>query len=116
MADFVTKACPNCPFKKDVKPFIRMARAEDLAYNAQNPFNSFPCHCTTTSDPDSEDGGGWVDQHKEKQCAGHLTVQHHENGGTWYDGEGFEPDPNCFESAFDMIEHYEHYFETEGEF
>lgn len=113
MTDFMKKACPNCPFKKDVKPYIRMSRAEDIAYNADNPYGTFPCHCTTTQDENENEWGdhGFVDQHKEKQCAGHLTIQFHANDGTFYDEEGFKPDPDCFEDSFGMIQHYEEFYE-----
>lgn len=106
MSDFVTKPCKNCPFCSDVKPFLRTERAEDLAAAACNPWNTFPCHETTVSDDESEDGE-MMEVETTKVCAGFLSIMHNENDETPYDEDGFVPSPRAYESAYEMIDAYE---------
>lgn len=104
MSEYMKKACEHCPFRRDVRPFLRPERAEEIAYNALNRYGSFTCHKTLECDDESGDN---YTTHTSKECAGHLTLQHHENGENYYSDEGFQPDPNCYESAYDMVEAYE---------
>ena len=106
MSDFMKKPCQHCPFRVDVRPFLRVERAEELAYNASNRYGTFPCHKTTEADDDSDDGEMMVVE-STKECCGHLTMQSHENGSTYYDEDGFKPAANCYESPYDMIDAYE---------
>lgn len=71
---FMKRPCEHCPYRRDVKPFLHPERGEELAYRAQNPYNSFPCHKTTVNDETSEDGEMLVTQ-SSKECAGFLTLQ-----------------------------------------
>ena len=87
MSDFVKIPCKHCPYRVDVKPFLTAERGEELAYHAQNPYNSFPCHKTT----DSDDEGETFCTEGTKECAGFLTLMHAELGGTDYDEDGFKP-------------------------
>lgn len=103
MVDFIKKPCKHCPFRQDVKPFLNTEHAEDLAYSAENPYNSFPCHKTTES---SEDGYDTQAAETSKECAGFLTLMHNTNGETPYDDEGFEPSALIYQSSEDMIEAY----------
>lgn len=77
-----------------------------MAYHAQNPYNSFPCHKTTEYSEDDEGNGEMMVVETSKMCAGFLTLQHHENGSTFYDSDGFEPSDNVYHDANDMIEAY----------
>jgi len=97
IVSFVKKPCIHCPFRSDVKPFLRAERATDLAYLAQNPYSSFVCHKTTVSDDQSEEGEMMcVDTTKE--CAGFITLKAQELGeeGVAECAEGFKP-------AYDIV-------------
>lgn len=75
--NFIKKPCQHCPFRNDVKPFLRPSRAEELAYAATNPYSTFPCHKTTVVD----DGGTeTVVTDESKECAGFLTLRAQELG------------------------------------
>jgi plasmid rolling circle replication initiator protein Rep len=103
--EFMKKPCAQCPFRRDVKPYLTNARAEELAYHATNRFNTFPCHKTTEYDDDSEDGEMLVTQ-DSKECAGFLTLMMSEVGETMF--EGFEPSYEvCYNESYEMIDAYE---------
>lgn len=60
--------CKHCPFRSDVKPYLTPHRREELAYAAQNPYNSFPCHKTTVSDEEfGGEGEGMVATEESKE-------------------------------------------------
>lgn len=102
MSDFVKKPCAHCPYRRDVKPFLTPERGEELAYAAENPYNSFPCHKTL----ESNDEGETEIAASSKMCAGFLTLQHNSNGETFYDDEGFEPSPLVYDDSWEMAEAY----------
>ena len=103
---FCKKPCKHCPYRVDVKPYLTPERGEELAYHAQNPYNSFPCHKTTELDEDSEDGE-MIATSTSKECAGFLTMQIAINGEK-YKPKGFEPSYDiCFSDTWDMICHFE---------
>lgn len=102
MSDFVKKPCAQCPYRKDVKPYLTPERGEELAYAATNPYNTFHCHKTLESDDDDTYVGD-----KSKICAGFLTLQHHENGKTFYDDQGFQRSENVYEDCYEMIDAYD---------
>lgn len=101
MSDFVKKPCKHCPYRNDVAPFLTNSRAEELAYLAQNSFNSFPCHKTIDYDNESLE--------ESKMCAGFLTLMAVEGDiPGHYLEEGFEPSFDiCYESILAMIDAYE---------
>jgi hypothetical protein len=60
--------CDNCPFRKDVSPYIRPARAEEIADALLSGRMTFSCHKTTTEK-------GRSNHHpKAQHCAGALIV------------------------------------------
>lgn len=102
MAYFMEKACKHCPFRIDVKPFLHPERGEGLAVHACNPYNSFPCHKTTVSNEDSENGEMMTTENS-KECAGFITLQINEGMEC---PEGFTPSENIYEDAYAMIDAY----------
>lgn len=101
--------CEHCPFRSDVKPFLTAARGEELAYHAQNPYNTFPCHKTTVYDEESDDGD-MVRTEKSKECAGFLTIMANELGEEEVTNmyEGFKPAYGvCYTDSWDMAQAYE---------
>jgi hypothetical protein len=113
MDTFLKKPCPSCPFRKDVTPFLRPRRAEELAYLALNPYSDFSCHNTFEYDGDEDhQGRATGDFSKTKTCAGFLTVRATElEQGI---PEGFEPSWDlCYESAEEMVDVYEAAYESQ---
>jgi hypothetical protein len=101
----LTKPCENCPFRSDIKPYIRPERVEEI-------FGvPFSCHKTTT-----EKGRG--NEHPEAQhCAGSLILhermeQPHqmmriaERIGI-YDRTKLDMESPVYDSIDDMIEAHE---------
>jgi hypothetical protein len=104
-AEYMKKPCAHCPFRRDVKPFLRPERGEELAYLAQNYYSSFPCHKTTVSNDDSDEGEMMCVE-TTKECAGFLTLMHNELDKTGYDD--FVPSPDVvYDTVYDMIDAYE---------
>lgn len=103
---FMRKPCKNCPFRKDVTPYLHPERGEEIAYSAQNRFNSFHCH-TTTEHADTDEGETIVTE-KSKECAGFLTVMATELGEESVGYEGFEPAYSIvYDGASEMAEAYD---------
>ncbi len=71
------KPCKNCPFRVDVKPYIRGGRAMEIA-DALQSGGAFPCHNTL----DYDDSGGHRTA-KTKFCAGALGVFYNEDDEAW---------------------------------
>lgn len=71
--------CANCPFRTDVKPYIRAERAHDILA-AQGEFH---CHKTITTgetivEDCDEEWAEIVDDSHAQVCAGFLIVLEHE--------------------------------------
>lgn len=95
--------CKNCPFRKDVKPYLHPKRAEEIAYATQNPYQSFACHKTTV--PSEDDGNEMLATDDSKECAGFLTLRAQDGE---YIPEGFEPAYEmCYTDVWKMVEAYE---------
>jgi hypothetical protein len=109
MSEFCKKPCKHCPFRNDVKPFLHPDRAAEIAYAAENPYSSFPCHKTTEHDEDSEDGEMLVTENS-KECAGFLTLRAQTGLAV---PEGFEPSWEiCYTDSWEMIDAYEEEWEN----
>lgn len=99
MTRFMQKPCAQCPFRKDVRPFLHPARAEELAIAAGNRYQDFPCHKTLER---SEDGEELLQTRKSLTCAGFLSLRAAEGVDV---PDGFEPSAEqCYESGEEMIE------------
>jgi len=106
--DFMKKPCKHCPFRRDVRPFLTTARAEEIAYAATNPYSTFACHKTTEYDEDDDGNGEMLVTADSKECAGFLTMMANETGVNRYEAEGFQPDyEGCYNEAYEMIDAYE---------
>ncbi|URC15286.1 hypothetical protein GD1_162 [Paraglaciecola Antarctic GD virus 1] len=112
MSNFMKSPCNSCPFRRDVKPFLYPARAEELAYGTSNPYNSFTCHKTLEHDEELEENYAGE---KSKECAGFLSMQHNNNGKTSYDRDGFEPSELVYDDPCEMVEAYEEQEEVNNE-
>lgn len=107
MSYFMKEPCKHCPFRTDVKPFLTPERGQELAYHAQNPYNSFPCHKTTVPDEQSEDSEMMCTEHS-KECAGFLTLQINEGADV---PDGFTPSDKVYEDAWAMCDAYDNEYE-----
>lgn len=58
----LTSPCNNCPFRNDIKPFIRPERVEEIVGN------QFACHKTAVHNDDGEH----IENDREQHCAGSL--------------------------------------------
>lgn len=106
MAHFMREPCNRCPFRTDVKPFLTAAFGEELAYHAQNPYNSFTCHKTTVSDEEfGGDGDEMVCTENSLECAGFITLQINEGAEC---PEGFTPSDKVYTCADDMAYAYKY--------
>lgn len=104
MCDYMKQPCKHCPFRNDVTPYLHPDRAAEIAYAAQNPYNSFSCHKTTEYD-DEGDSGEMLVTENSKECAGFLTLR--AQGGNDVP-EGFEPAWElCYTDEYEMIDAYE---------
>lgn len=60
--------CSNCPFRKDVDPYLRPGRVREIERGLER--GEFPCHKTTVSDGD----GGMRATEDSVHCAGALIL------------------------------------------
>lgn len=100
--------CKHCPFRKDVTPFLHPERGEELAIHSLNPYNDFPCHETTVSDDNSEDGEMLVTE-KSKMCAGFLTLVVNANGMRYCPDRFIPSFGLVYANQNQMIEEYKKY-------
>lgn len=97
MEGVMNQPCKDCPYKRGVF-FLRTERAEELAYHAQNPYNTFTCHKTLDCDDD------YRVTNKSLECAGFLTLQINEGA---HCPKGFIPSEDVYGDIYEMIEIYE---------
>lgn len=60
--------CPECPFRSDVKPYLRVERVEEIIEAITDHQQTFACHKTTKFD----DYGEHLSSASEQHCAGAL--------------------------------------------
>jgi hypothetical protein len=60
--------CDNCPFRTDIKGYLRPDRVREIA-TALFQGQSFPCH-KTTEEWEDDDGGEMLATEDSQQCAG----------------------------------------------
>lgn len=101
---WMKEPCGPCPFSRSKTLPLHPERAADFAYMAQNPYTDFVCHKTAERVEDSDGCGEYVRGQRSFTCNGFLSLQVNE-GAT--PGEGFEPHPDAFSDADEMIEHHE---------
>jgi hypothetical protein len=107
---FTKKPCAHCPFRRDVRPFLRPERGEDLAYSAENPYNDFPCHKTTVEDEDSDEGDMLVVE-STLTCAGFLSMQIEWGGRSC--PKGFKPSDLVYSEPSEMADAYREEWERD---
>jgi len=69
------RPCKNCPFRTDVKPYIKAERAEEIADAISRQQQTFACHETTIEcEEDSEGNCGLTDGPNSQHCAGAMII------------------------------------------
>jgi hypothetical protein len=107
MSETMKKCCGLCPYSRKDTLYLHPERAEEFAYQAENPYNDFVCHKTGVANkdhPDEDRQDEIVRGEKSMTCCGFASMQHYINDNTLE--EGFTPDPNAFEDSWEMIEHH----------
>lgn len=99
---FMKEPCKHCPFRRDVRPFLTVPRAEEISGLASNRYSEFHCHKTIEHDDDT--GEGFPTQ-KSLVCAGFLAMQINEAGVST--PKGFEPSDAVYADSWEMVEAYE---------
>lgn len=66
----MTTPCPKCPFRTDIKPFLRRDRAREISEALFLHQQTFACHVTVEHDDDGEH----VLRPDEQHCAGAAIV------------------------------------------
>ncbi|MBE0467986.1 MAG: hypothetical protein IBX55_00460 [Methyloprofundus sp.] len=63
----LTKPCKNCPFRKDIRPYLFKDRAKEISDSLVKEGKGFPCHKTV----DYAD----IDNREDReQCAGAMIM------------------------------------------
>lgn len=98
------ECCGLCPYSRKDTLFLTEERAEEFAFQAENPYSDFVCHKTAVELEESEyddRGGDLVRGEKSLTCMGFASMQHNINGT----GD-IRVDPNAFGDTWEMIEHH----------
>ncbi len=83
MKTVMKECCGLCPYSRKNTLFLHPERAEDFAYQADNPYNDFVCHKTGVIHEDSiyeDEQSSIVRGEKSLTCAGFHAMQHLING------------------------------------
>lgn len=102
------KCCGLCPYSRKSTLFLSEQRAEDFAYQAENPYNDFICYKTGViheDHPIEENRSDIVRGEKSLTCAGFHAMQNILNGTE--KGSEVEIDyDDHFSDTWEMIEHH----------
>lgn len=68
----LTKPCSNCPFRSDIKPYLRSERVHEIADSLVR--GQFPCHKTLNYDRTHEECEEPEETENTGHCAGALIL------------------------------------------
>lgn len=91
--------CKNCPFRKDVRPFLTPQRGLQLALLTRYRDGVFHCH--ETCDYDNADEDGQPSTENATLCKGFAILRAQESGNRFV-----KPDETVYRSMADMIAAY----------
>jgi hypothetical protein len=104
----LTRPCAKCPFRHDIRGYLRSSRAREIAEQD----GEFPCHETTEHDEEGE----YVDTGEEKACAGFLIFREKMDQPNqmmriterlgMYDRTKLDMDAPVFDEVEAMVEHH----------
>lgn len=105
MSEVMKKCCGLCPYSRKNTLFLHPKRAEEFAYQANNPYTDFICHKTGVVDEDNEySSGDIIRGEKSLTCAGFHVMQSEINGKKSDIKVDYE---DHFTEDYEMIEHHE---------
>ncbi len=99
---FMKAPCVTCPFRRDVRPFLRVERAAQISESTWNPYNEFTCHKTLEYDEDADER---IVGKNGKTCHGFLAMQVSDGGKNA--PEGFVDSGLTYSDSYEMIAAYE---------
>jgi hypothetical protein len=88
--------CDNCPFRKDVQPFLTQRRGVELAALTRHPNGKFHCHETVYTA-----GGNRRPRRLWQLCIGFATLRAQEAGNRFV-----KPDETVYGSMGEMMQRY----------
>jgi hypothetical protein len=91
--------CENCPFRRDVKPFLTALRGMQLAALTRHPDGIFHCH--KTCDYSDADETGQPSTANATLCKGFAILRAQESGNRFV-----KPDETVYGSMGEMIMAY----------
>lgn len=97
--------CSNCPFRKDIEPYLTPERAVEISTSAMFDDKNFYCHKTIehTGEKDTF-GSDIVNDSKAKTCAGFLTLRSNYGGKI---PKGFKPSKDlCYKNHYEMYKFF----------
>lgn len=104
----LTSPCPDCPFRSDVRPYLREARVRQLEVELER--KEFHCHKTTRLDGD----GDTYSDGESVHCAGALILMEKEGRSSQmmriaerlglYDPSRLDMDAPVYGSFTEMVE------------
>jgi hypothetical protein len=108
----MTTPCANCPFRKDIRPFLRAERVREIERSLIRA--EFPCHKTTEDHEDEEGNPERIVTKDSIHCAGALILLEKEGRSSQmmriaqrlglYDPEKLDMGAPIFESFDEMYE------------
>lgn len=76
----MVRPCDNCPFRSDIRPYLRRGRSAEIAASLLDHDQCFPCHKTVDYDHDDEPEHSPDQQH----CAGAMIwLSHQQMPNQW---------------------------------
>jgi len=103
------ECCGLCPYSRKNTLFVHPERAEEFAYQAENPYSDFVCHKTGViheDHPDEDRQNEIVRGNKSLTCAGFHAMQHLING-TEERSEVKIDYSDHFSDVWEMVDHHE---------
>ena len=73
----MTAPCKRCPFRNDIRPYIREGRAREIASGLTGGNATFTCHETTVAVERGDGESEMVNGPNAQHCAGALIMLEH---------------------------------------
>jgi len=100
------KCCGLCPYSRKNTLFLHPDRAEEFAYQAENPYTDFVCHKTGETVEEGYFEGDIVRGEKSLTCAGFHAMQNILNGTEDFSEIKIDYSDH-FSDIWEMIDHHE---------
>lgn len=81
MKHTMASPCPHCPFRTDIRGYLRRERVQEICESLMLHQQSFPCH-KTTEEIEDDDGCDMEATEASQQCAGAEIFLAHQGAST----------------------------------